>query len=135
MPSVLRPSHSRTGLPGLGFKIHSYIRAGIFFAGLALMGIGLAAGLAAVAAIGGLASAGMVASINRLHRLLGGGRLGLRNAATAAWVLLVAPLVMLRIHFKREVNWRGRSYKLDAGSRLEATGAAEQNACVECGPA
>ena len=57
-------------------------------------------------------------SINPLHQAVGGAPLKLRHMATAFLLLLSAPLVLLSVHLRPKVSWRGRSYDLDASSRL-----------------
>ncbi len=123
---------SRTGLPGLGFKIHSWLRGAVFFLGLILAGVGLALSSWPVAAIGLLASVAMTASIGLLHERLGGGRLGPTHWLAPALVMLLAPAVMVRILLQREVSWRGRKYKLDASARLGERPVPGERACADC---
>ena len=40
-------------------------------------------------------------------------------------MLLAAPFIFFTIYLKRDVTWRGRSYSLDGGSRLEEGDALE----------
>jgi len=117
---------SRTGLPGLGFKIHSWLRGAVFFLGLVLAGAGTALGAWPVAVVGALAALAVIASIALLHEQIGGGRLAPVFWLAPGLVMLLAPLIMLRILVRREVDWRGRSYKLDATSRLGARPAVER---------
>jgi ceramide glucosyltransferase len=109
---------SRSGLPAWSFKLASWLRGMVFWFGLVVAGVALAFGAWAASALGLLAAAGVAASINRLHRRIGGGALGLRFAWVSFALLLVAPLVMVKILLRHEVRWRGRRYALDAGSRL-----------------
>lgn len=121
---------SRTGLPGLGFKIHSWLRGSVFFAGLALAVAGAALASWPLAALGLLAAAGMAASVGLLHQQIGGGALRPLHWLVPALIMLLAPVVMLRILFKRQVSWRGRTYALGADSRLGAAPA--EPACADC---
>ena len=57
-------------------------------------------------------------SIARLHEDLGGARLSFKHAAVSFLIFLVAPVIYGSIFLKREVSWRGRSYKLGTDSRL-----------------
>ena len=57
-------------------------------------------------------------SINELYRRQTGVRLGFRHVWVSFALLVSAPLVMGRILLRREVDWRGRRYSLDAASRL-----------------
>lgn len=109
---------SRTGLPGLGFKVHSWLRGLVLFAGLALAAGGAAAGAWIAAALGALASMGTVLSIDLLHSRIGGGRLRPVFWAMPAALILIGPWIILRLLLRRRVDWRGRSYALDANSRL-----------------
>lgn len=123
---------SRTGLPGLGFKIHSWLRGAVFFLGLFLVATGAVLGSWPLAAIGGLAAASMTASIGLLHERLGGGRLRPTHWLAPGMVMLLAPFILLRIFLKREINWRGRTYKLDASARLGSSGLPSERACADC---
>jgi ceramide glucosyltransferase len=124
---------SRTGLPGLGFKIHSWLQAAVFFGGLALAASGAWLGSWPVAVIGLVASAALGASLAVLHLRLGGGRIKPAYWLVPALVMLSAPLVLLRIMLRREVTWRGRQYKLNRASRLDPL-ATPDDACFDCGP-
>ncbi len=111
---------SRTGLPTLSFKLASWLRGLTFFAGLALAGVSAAYGIWLPALLNVLASIGVVASINQLHRRLGGGQLGAQHLWVAAGLLLAGPGVLFTIIVRREVKWRGRAYRLDGKSKLTA---------------
>jgi ceramide glucosyltransferase len=109
---------SRSGLPGLTFKVISWLRGFVFWAGF-LLTVGAAVeGAWLQAALAACAPILTAASINVLHRLQGGVRLRLRHSWVGFALLMVAPLVMLWIHTRREVTWRGRSYALNGASKL-----------------
>jgi len=109
---------SRSGLPGLTFKAISWARGIVFWSGLALAMAALVAGAWATSALAALAPILTTSSINILHRQQTGMRLPLRFAWVGFALLLTAPLVMARILWRREVDWRGRHYALDVSSRL-----------------
>jgi ceramide glucosyltransferase len=110
---------SRSGLPGLEFKLASWLRGVVFFTGLALAAV--AAAFSPLASILGLAASVAVASsINRLHVAVGGARLRLRHVAVGFVMLLASPLIYLGVFSKRQLTWRGRTYQLDASSKLGA---------------
>jgi ceramide glucosyltransferase len=111
---------SRSGLPGLTFKIISWLRALVFWAGFALTVAALVEGSWLTAALAACAPIMTAASINSLHTQQSGVRLRLRHAWVGFALLMTAPLVMLWIHTHRQVTWRGRSYSLNRGSRLTA---------------
>jgi len=112
---------SRSGLPGRSFKWSSWMHGISFWSGLVCAVLALVTGHPIAAALAALVPLGVSASINRLHRKLGGAPLGVRFSWVAVALLLVAPIVMLSALLRRRVEWRGRSYSLDAGARL-ATG-------------
>ena len=109
---------SRSGLPGREFKFQSWIRGTIFWLGLVTAAGALATGNWLVAALAGLVPVGIAASTNSLHERFGGAALPLRYLWVSFMVLLTAPAVYFSIFSNRQVTWRGRSYDLDAGSRL-----------------
>jgi ceramide glucosyltransferase len=109
---------SRSGLPGLSFKLIPALHGVVFWTGLIATAAAVwmgswAAGLGTL-----LAPIGVSVSINALHEAVGGAPLRLRHMATSFLLLLSAPLVLLSVHLRPKVNWRGRSYDLDASSRL-----------------
>jgi ceramide glucosyltransferase len=109
---------SRSGLPGKEFKFQSWIRGTIFWLGLVTAAAALATGSWLVAALAALVPVGIAASINSLHERFGGAALPLRYLWVSFVVLLTSPAVYLSVFTNRKVTWRGRSYDLDAGSRL-----------------
>jgi ceramide glucosyltransferase len=111
---------SRSGLPGLAFKVISWLRGFVFWAGFALTIGALVEGSWLTAAVAALAPILTGASINVLHRRQGGVRLRLRHLWVGFGLLMSAPLVMLWILLHREVSWRGRTYSLDKSSKLAA---------------
>jgi ceramide glucosyltransferase len=111
---------SRSGLPGLAFKIISWLRGFVFWAGFALTLAAMIEGSWLTAALAACAPIITAASINVLHTQQSGVRLRLRHAWVGFALLMTAPLVMLWILTHRQVTWRGRSYSLNRASRLAA---------------
>jgi cellulose synthase/poly-beta-1,6-N-acetylglucosamine synthase-like glycosyltransferase len=109
---------SRSGLPGRSFKWSSWMHGVSFWAGLLCFAAALLTGHPIVAAAAALVPLSVSMSINSLHRRLGGAPLGLRFSWVAFMLLVLAPAVMLSALLRRRVEWRGRSYSLDAGARL-----------------
>jgi len=108
------------GFPWIPFKLATVMRIVAFFVGL--IGAGVLAGTGhAVAALPWLAAAAVVnVGIGRLHEKMGGAPLGLRHALAPALVLLMALPVFVRVYTLKRVQWRGRTYALDASGRLAA---------------
>ncbi len=109
---------SRSGLPGLEFKLASWLRGAVFFAGLVVAAASAALAAPVGVLLGLLATLAVASSINRLHVAAGGATLRLRHLGVGSAMLLGAPLIYLGIFSKRELTWRGRTYQLDASSRL-----------------
>jgi hypothetical protein len=82
--------------------------------------VALVEGHVAAAAVAALAPISVALSLNELHRVVGGAAVRLRHAWVALALLLVAPVVLVRTLYARQVTWRGRSYALDAGAHLAA---------------
>lgn len=116
---------SRSGLPTPS-KQTSWLRGVVFWLGL-LAAVGAAlAGAWWAAACNALVPLATAASINALHRRLGGTPIGARHAWVAFAVVLCAPVIYLRLLLVPEVEWRGRRYRLDAGARLAVTPAVSE---------
>jgi ceramide glucosyltransferase len=112
---------SRSGLPGLAFKLISWLRGFVFWAGFALTVGALVEGAWLTAALAACAPILTGASINSLHTHQTGVELRLRHSWVGFALLMTAPLVMLWILTRRRVTWRGRSYSLNRASRLAAS--------------
>jgi ceramide glucosyltransferase len=117
---------SRSGLPGLAFKVISWLRGIVFWAGFVLTLGAMVESEWLVAALAALAPVLTAASINLLYRHQTGIALPLRYAWVGFALLMTAPIVMATVLFHREVNWRGRRYSLDAASRLSSRPAQSQ---------
>jgi ceramide glucosyltransferase len=114
---------SRTGLPDWRFKAVPFLHGLACWVGTLLAVVALAEGHLAAAAVAALAPISVALSLNELHRVVGGAPLRLRFGWVAFALLLLAPVVLLRTLFQRQVTWRGRSYDLDAGAHLAAPAA------------
>jgi ceramide glucosyltransferase len=70
------------------------------------------------ALLGVMAMAAIGLSLVRLHRLSGGAPLPLRFSWVGVGLLLLGPAVYIGTFLRRQVSWRGRTYRLDAAARL-----------------
>ncbi|MBW2522885.1 MAG: glycosyltransferase [Deltaproteobacteria bacterium] len=122
---------SRSGLPGRTFKLISWLRGAVFWAGLVLAVVAASQGLWAAAAVAAAVPMASAASINVLHRSQGGGALRFQHLWVSFALVLTAPLVMLWIFTHREVTWRGRTYSLNAASRLASSDSGPSPALTE----
>jgi ceramide glucosyltransferase len=111
---------SRSGLPGLAFKVISWLRGIVFWAGFVLTLVAMAESSWLLAALAALAPILTSASINLLYQRQTGVALPLRYAWVGFALLMTAPIVMATILLHREIDWRGRRYSLDPASRLAA---------------
>ena len=111
---------SRTGLPGWSFKRTSIMHGVLFWIGTLAAVAALSQGMWVAAALNVLVPVALGRSLNRLHEALGGPRLPLRHRWVSSMLLLVAPAIYLSIFSRKKVVWRGRSYELNAESRLAA---------------
>ncbi len=109
---------SRTGLPNWSFKWISWLQGIVFWLGLVTFFIALAQGFWLAALLNGLAPLGVATSTYLLHRTFGGSSLAARHLWVPFGLLLLAPIVLIRVHLRHEINWRGRKYKLNAEARL-----------------
>lgn len=100
------------------FKLPIVWRVSTFFLGIA-GGLALLLSGHALASLPWWGAAAVVTgSLAGLHAGMGGSPLRPRHWIAPAAVLLLAPLVFLRVYTQRRVEWRGRSYELDAAGRL-----------------
>ena len=120
---------SRSFVAGVELKRINYRRAGVYWAGLAGAIAAAAAGLYAPAALLFLAPLLVSWSILTLHNRLGGGKVPLHLSWFAFAVLLLGPLVLLSTWRQKDVEWRGRVYKLGDDARLQSGGALGVTEC------
>lgn len=109
---------SMSGLPWLTCKLPHFLTGLAFWTGIL---IGVTAGLRGdvpLACLASLLPLSAAATINDLHYRMSGARMPLKYwwGALALW--LSAPVIYAQIWIRREVNWRGRHYRLDKYSRL-----------------
>ena len=109
---------SRSGLPW-SFKLPVQLKAGLYFALLTVMisGAALASPPAFIVGLVGVLFAGY--SVNRLHRKFGGHPLTLGQTLVIHGLMLASPYIYVRVLTGRQINWRGRVYRLDQGARLQ----------------
>lgn len=111
---------SRSGLPGRGFKVRSWVQGAVFWLGL-LVGIGALFAGAWVAAFANLLAPVVTTWVLKdFHEEIGGAPLGARYGWVASLVLLYAPDVLFRVLRGRSVEWRGRVYELGSDARLSS---------------
>ncbi|RJO71946.1 MAG: glycosyltransferase [Myxococcales bacterium] len=109
---------SRSGLPDWSFKLPAIAHGVILWLGVVGLLAGGILGFWLPAACAAPIILAVSASINNLHRAHGGSPLKIRHWWVSSLLLLMAPLVFANVYWRREVEWRGRSYKLDHESRL-----------------
>ena len=109
---------SRSGLPSGSFKLPVWLRGLEFWLGFLIATLALADRQYAAATVAAATVVAVSVSIVRLHRALGGAAIGWRHAWVPAALLLLGPLVLVSAILKPEVAWRGRTYQLDARSKL-----------------
>jgi ceramide glucosyltransferase len=109
---------SRSGLPSWSFKLPVWLRGLEFWLGFLIATLALADRQYAAATVAAATVVAVSVSIVRLHRALGGAAIGWRHAWVPAALLLLGPLVLVSAILKPEVAWRGRTYQLDARSKL-----------------
>jgi ceramide glucosyltransferase len=115
---------SRSGLPTWSFKAPVWLRGAEFWLGFIMAAIALHHGQHLIAIPAAATVVAVSASMVRLHRILGGAAIGWRHAWVPAAILLLGPLVLVSAIIRPEVAWRGRTYQLDARSKLHRREAA-----------
>lgn len=109
---------SRSGLPTWSFKAPVWLRGVEFWLGFLMTALALSYGQYAAAILAAATVVAVSASMVRLHRILGGAAIGWRHAWVPAAILMAGPLLLVSAIVKPEVTWRGRTYQLDARSKL-----------------
>jgi ceramide glucosyltransferase len=109
---------SRSGLPTWSFKLPVWLRGAEFWLGFLMAALALHHGQHLVAIPAAATVVAVSVSMVRLHRVLGGAAIGWRHAWVPAAILLLGPLILVSAIAKPEVAWRGRTYQLDARSKL-----------------
>ncbi|MGO8971716.1 MAG: glycosyltransferase [Myxococcaceae bacterium] len=114
---------SQAGLPA-HFVRPNWVRGILYFSALGATGAALAAGALAGAVLPAAAGALFVWSQVDLQERLGGPKVALKHLWVPVVLPIVAALVTLSTKLNREVDWRGRSYSLDASAKLTSGGGA-----------
>ncbi|MFH1729901.1 MAG: glycosyltransferase [Pseudomonadota bacterium] len=109
---------SRSGLPGLTFKLGPWIRGMVFWFSLIFSVASFLMGYQLAGIINGLVTLAVSQSINMLHQDAGGAQIKFRHSWVSFGILLIAPIVYSQILMKQEVTWRGRVYNLNSDSKL-----------------
>mgnify|MGYP001408553967 CR=1 FL=1 len=108
---------SRSGLPGWGFRIHAAMPVALYWVALIAAVVSLVNGWWLAAAVNALSPAAVTWIYANLHQNFGGKRLGPLHRWAALFVLLLAPVVFVASHVKRQVSWRGHVYELDSAGK------------------
>lgn len=108
---------SRSGLPASS-KQGAWARGLVFWAGLCGAVAAAMLGAPWAALVCALVPVATSASINALHRQVGGHAIAPRYLWVAFALIASAPLVYLKLLVSPVVTWRGRVYRLDAASHL-----------------
>ncbi len=122
---------SRSFIAGEELKWINYRRAGVYWVGLAGALAAAMAGQPVAAALLLLAPLLVSWSILTLHHRLGGGAVAPWLSWASFAVLLLGPFVLLSTLRRRDVEWRGRVYRLGADARLNSGGALDVTECRE----
>ena len=109
---------SMTGLPLLTCKLPHWLTGISFWTGLIVTVLGLTQGSLTLTLLAVFLTLSVGITINDLHFRMAGTRIPLRYAWGSLIIWLASPAIYAQIWTKREVNWRGRSYRLDTSARL-----------------
>jgi ceramide glucosyltransferase len=109
---------SMTGLPLLTCKLPHWLTGISFWTGLIVTVLGLTQGSLTLTLLAGFLTLSVGMTINDLHFRMAGTRIPLRYAWGSLIIWLASPAIYAQIWTKREINWRGRSYRLDTSARL-----------------
>ena len=109
---------SMSGLPLLTCKLPHWLTGISFWTGLILTVLAAAKGSLPLALLAGFLTLSVGLTINDLHFRMAGTRIPLRYAWGSLIIWLASPAIYAQIWTRREVNWRGRSYRLDTSARL-----------------
>ena len=109
---------SMSGLPLLTCKLPHWLTGMAFWLGFIASLTGLGAGNLPLALYAACAPLSVAATINDLHQRMAQGKLPWKYAWGSLVIWLAAPLIYFQIWTRREINWRGRRYRLDMHSRL-----------------
>lgn len=110
---------SMTGLPFWTTKLPHALTGIALWGGLIGMLYAATIGNIPIAIVGFIAVLSVPVTINDLHYRLSHQPILLRYSWASMIIWLAAPLIYFQIWVKREVNWRGRRYRLNLQSRLD----------------
>ena len=109
---------SMTGLPLLTCKLPHMLTGISFWTGLIVTILAFFNANLPLALLAGFLTLSVGLTINDLHFRMAGTRIPLRYAWGSLIIWLASPAIYAQIWTRREVNWRGRSYRLDTSARL-----------------
>jgi ceramide glucosyltransferase len=109
---------SMSGLPFLTCKLPHALTGIAFWTGLIVAVLAVVHGQLPLALLAVFLSLSVGIAINSLNYRMAGTRIPLKYAWGSLIIWLASPAIYAQIMIKREVNWRGRRYRLDTGARL-----------------
>lgn len=109
---------SMSGLPFWTTKLPHALTGFALWGGIISTGFGLYHGLLAVTLLGLVTTLSVPITINNLHFRMSNQPIPWRFAWGSMIIWLAAPMIYAQIWIRREVNWRGRRYRLNLQSRL-----------------
>jgi ceramide glucosyltransferase len=109
---------SMSGLPFLTCKLPHALTGIAFWTGLIVAVLAVVHGQLPLAVLAVFLSLSVGIAINSLNYRMAGTRIPLKYAWGSLIIWLASPAIYAQIMIKREVNWRGRRYRLDTGARL-----------------
>lgn len=110
---------SMSGLPLYPIKVQHWLTGMAFWAGLIITLMAAFSGQLLLALLGGLLALSVPAMINDLHKGMTGSALPFRYCWASIMMWLVAPVVYAQVVTRREVNWRGRRYRINTAAKLD----------------
>lgn len=109
---------SITGLPFWTTKLPHALTGLALWSGILALGYGAVIGNPGILLLGLLTALSVPLTINSLHYRMSGQPIPWQYSWSSMIIWLAAPLIYLQIWIRREVNWRGRRYRLTLNSRL-----------------
>ncbi len=109
---------SITGLPFWTTKLPHALTGIALWSGILAFGYGAIIGNPGILLLGLLTALSVPLTINSLHYRMSGQPIPWLYSWSSMIIWLAAPLIYLQIWIRREVNWRGRRYRLNLNSRL-----------------
>lgn len=109
---------SMSGLPLMTCKLPHWLNGVSFWSGFVIALIALMNGYGPLAIMAILLPLSVAVTLNDLHARMSGRPLPLKYAWGSILIWLIAPLVYTQIWLRREVNWRGRRYRLNKDAQL-----------------